>query len=245
MRKARVRKDKGRYHTIIRGVNKQNIFYEDSDKEYFLELMAKFGKKFAITYYTYVLMDNHVHLLFADKGNLLSKFMQILCSVYARYFNKKYDRIGHLFGDRFTSKIIIDDSHLLTALRYILQNPQKAGICKTKHYKWSSYKAFKKGSNLIDTKFILSMFASVSDFYDYVNEKNDDKELELELRPSEKHKEMIKKIKTILKTKSPIIKPDQPITEIRRKMKLLRNAGISIRTISRITGIGIHLIQTA
>ena len=245
MRKARVRKDRGRYHTIIRGVNKQDIFYDNADREYFLELMARFGKKFGIIYYTYVIMDNHVHLLFADNSNLLSKFMQIICSVYARYFNRKYDRIGHLFADRFASKIINDDSQLLTSCRYILQNPQKAGICRASKYKWSSYNAYRKGSSLVDTKLIMSMFTSLDKLYKYMDETNDDSCLEIELRPSERHEQMVIKIMNLLQSDTPLINPALPKNQIRQQMRILKNAGLSIRNISRITGIGTYLIQTS
>ena len=243
MRKARLFSQRGYYHVMIRGVNKQNIFYEDEDKEYFKYLMKKFGKKLKIVFHTYVIMDNHVHFLFYDRDKYLSKFMQILCSVYARYFNRKYDRVGHLFGDRFVSEPLDTNSSILSACRYILQNPEKAGICKASEYKWSSYNCYKRKQNLIDTSLITSFFKSINDLYKFMNENNEDDFIDIELRASEKQKAAIDLIKKILNSENPIIDPSLPKIEIIKKLQKLKQTRLSINTISRITGIGRYLIQ--
>lgn len=245
MRKSRLTAYKGYYHTIIRGVDKQNIFYEEGDKEYFMKLLEKYGKKHHIEYHCYVIMDNHVHILFKDKKNRLSKFMQTICSIYARYFNKKYDRVGHLFGDRFASEIVKDNSQFLTAVRYIIQNPQKAGICKASEYKWSSYNCYKCNQNFINTSFMKSLFNSIEEIYKFLEENNSDECLDIELRPSEKQNQIIDKIKYILQSNSPIIDPSLSKTQILYKIRLLKMHNISSRTIARITGIGRYLVRIA
>lgn len=243
MRKARQKSKAGYYHVMIRGVNKQDIFYDELDRIYFKLLMKKFGKKYKIRYHAYVLMDNHVHLLFDDFCDNLSSFMQVLCSVYAKYFNRKYDRIGHLYQDRFASETVENNGYLVVVCRYILLNPQRAGICKASEYKWSSYDSYKKKKSLIYKELIIEMFSSISKFYEYIEENNDDKCLELELRPSEKQAFYVETIKKILKKTNPIIQPDLPRNIILRKLKKLRAAGLSINVISRITGIGKYLVQ--
>ncbi len=245
MRKARQRSKSGYYHTMIRGVNKQDIFYDDADKSYFKKLMKKFGRKYKIRYHGYVLMDNHVHLLFDDFSNNLSSFMQVLCSVYAKYFNRKYDRIGHLFQDRFASEVIENNGYLVVVLRYILLNPEKANISKAKNYKWSSYWCYKKKDNLIHEGLIQGMFSSINQLYEFINKENDDECLEIELRPSEKHDFLIQKVKKILNSDNPIIPPDSPREEIINLIKKLRAAKLSIDMISRITGIGRYLVSLA
>lgn len=245
MRRARLRAKSGYYHIVIRGVNKQNIFFSTEDKEFFKKLLKKYGRRFKMIFHTYVLMDNHVHLLIEDPLNLLSEFIQIVASVYARYFNKKYDRIGHLYQDRFASEVIERNGYLVVVFRYILLNPQKAGICKANKYRWSSYNAYKKKDPLISTEKILSIFGSVENIYKYLEEKNDDECLDISLRPSEKEFAIVNKIKKLLKTENPIINPELSKKEISAKINLLRKNGISIRAISRITGISRGFIQYA
>ena len=127
---------------MIRGVNKQNIFLEDKDRQMFKRILFYYKRKLNCKIYAYCLMDNHVHLLFSDKEYVISDFMRNIGSVYAGEFNKKYKRVGHLFQDRFKSICVYDDVYLLRLIRYIHRNPERAGISKTEYYKWSSYKEY-------------------------------------------------------------------------------------------------------
>ena len=104
-------------------------------------------------------MDNHVHLIIYDKDAKISKIMQSIEIRYVSYFNLKYDRVGHLFQDRFHSKRIGDREYLKLACRYIHQNPAKAGISKTEKYKWSSYKEYIKTPEIINNKLLLLVFS--------------------------------------------------------------------------------------
>lgn len=243
MRKARKRTKIGFYHAIIRGVDKQNIFYSEEDKKFFKNLMRKYGRKYKILYHAYCLLDNHVHLLFENPKENLSEFMQVIASVYARYFNKKYDRIGHLYQDRFASEIIENNGYYVIALRYILQNAKKAGLCKSINYKWNSYHCYKLKKSLITRDKIFNIFGSLSNLIYFLSESNDDECLDMSLRPSEKEDYNIEKICKLLQSKTPIIKPDLPKSEIVAKIKLLKLHGLSIRTISRITTVGKWIVQ--
>lgn len=224
------------YHVVIRGVNKQNIFFYNEDKRFFLSLMNKYSKKLKVKIHAYCLMENHVHFLLSAKDKNLSSFMQVVTSVYARFFNKKYDRIGHLFQNRFVSEVILDENYYKIVLRYILLNPEKAQICKYSDYKWSSYKQYSKKSFLY-TKLIFSYFRNVLELQKFLNQYSNIECIDIELRRSEKEIYYIEKIKDILKSDSPLIPPDLPINQIKEKVKKLRAAKISIRTISRLTGI--------
>jgi REP element-mobilizing transposase RayT len=85
-------------------------------------------------------MDNHVHLLINEGDDEIGKIMKRINISYSYYFNKKYGRIGHLFQDRFKSEGIDSDAYLLSVVRYIHNNPVKAGLVKNiEEYKWSSY----------------------------------------------------------------------------------------------------------
>lgn len=245
MRKPRQYSKSGLYHVVIRGVNKQNIFFEDDDRKLFISLLKKYSKKTGIKVHAYCLMDNHAHLELEDENHSLSLLMQCLCSVYARLFNKKYDRIGHLFQERFASEIIEDESRFITIFRYIIQNPQKANISPADSYKWSSYKSYMHKKTFVYKDFLIEIFGSLKNLYNFLQQETNDQCLEIELRPSERASNYIDKIKSLLKTTNPIIKPDLPLDIIQNKVKILKNAGFSVRTIVRTTGISKYIVQNA
>ncbi len=247
MRKRRQYGKTGFYHVIIRGVNKQNIFNDEQDRKTYFLLIKKYSEKFEIKIHAYCLMENHVHLLVEDKNKNLSIFMQCSASTYARYYNRKYDRIGHLFQERFKSEIIKDLNYFKTVFRYIIQNPEKAGICDALSYPWSSKSYFQKTEqdSLIYSNFIKILFRDEISFITFISQNNNDICMETDLRPSERAAYYVDRIKNILQTNNPIITPDLPRSLLLDKIHLLRKEGISIRTISRITGIETWLIQQA
>lgn len=138
-RKARITSESGIYHIMIRGVNKQEIFVDEQDKIVFINLLTNAKEKYKFYLFSYVLMDNHVHMEIKEKDISISRIIQSIATSYAIYFNEKYNRIGHLFQNRFKSKPVESNDYLINLLRYIHQNPEKAGIQSTENYKWSSY----------------------------------------------------------------------------------------------------------
>lgn len=148
----------GFYHIIVRGVNRDVIFKDDLDRNKFLHLLKYYKAEVNCKIHSYCLMSNHVHLLIEDKNLKIGELMKNVTCVYAGEFNKKYDRVGHLFQDRFKSQNVEDQNYLLHLIRYIHRNPEKAGICKTEEYKWSSYNEVIYGSKFIDRDFILSIY---------------------------------------------------------------------------------------
>jgi len=169
----------GIYHIVIRGVNKQIIFYDDKDRKMFIRLLYYYRNKLNCKIYAYCLMDNHVHILFKDKEFLISDFMRNITSIYAGEFNKKYKRVGHLFQDRFKSIYVYNDDYLLRLIRYIHRNPEKAGICQTQDYKWSSYKEYTCTPRIIERDEVLLKFdiqkgKAIKKFKEFVSEKNEE-----------------------------------------------------------------------
>ena len=116
----------GYYHIVNRGVERRVVFKEASDYEHFEALMCNSLKSHGITLHNYCLMPNHYHLLIETSTGNLSKFMRQLNMNYAIYFNKKYNRVGHLWQGRFKSWYVTDEAYLYTLMRYIEQNPLKA-----------------------------------------------------------------------------------------------------------------------
>ena len=246
------------YHITVRGIDKQNIFFDEKDRYKFLEFIKDTKEKYNYEIYVYCLMDNHIHLVIYDKDEKVSKIMQSIEVRYAFYFNQKYDRTGHLFQNRFFSKKIEDREYLKMVCRYIHQNPLKAGIEKTEKYKWSSYKEYIEGAEIINSKLLLSVFSENMDeakqeFIRFHNANiNIDKKTEIEdimeyeLCEKITDDEIEKYICELLNINS-VHDILQYNTEIRNeklsKFKCFKN--ISISRLSRITGINRKMIERA
>ncbi len=148
------------YHVIVRGNNKQDIFFDEMDRNKFINDLSKTKEKYNYSLYAYVLMPNHVHLCIKDNESSISKIIQSLLVSYAEYFNKKYERIGYLFQDRFRSEPIENEMYLKNVIRYIHFNPEKAGIQRYYLYKWNSYAQYLSNTKgIVDKDEILNMFS--------------------------------------------------------------------------------------
>lgn len=146
------------YHVILRGNDKQDIFLDEQDYKKFIKELKNTKEKYECELYAYCLMTNHVHLVIYDKNNMLSKFMQSLEVTYSAYFSKKYGKNGHLFQNRFLSKVVETREYLMQVCRYVHQNPVKAKISTVDKYKWSSFKEYLYGEKIVSTKMLLSLF---------------------------------------------------------------------------------------
>ena len=146
------------YHVILRGNAKQDIFLDKQDYYKFFREICNTKEKYQYELYAYCLMTNHVHLILYDKNENLSRTLQSLTVSYSSYWNKKYERVGHLFQNRFLSKNVETKEYLKNLCRYVHQNPNKSGIAKMEEYQWSSYQEYTKKSKIVDKKQILLLF---------------------------------------------------------------------------------------
>ena len=139
-RTARKISETGIYHVMLRGINRQNIFEDDQDRLYFMSVLASCKKVSGFRLHAFVLMSNHIHLLLEPLDEPLDMIFRRIGTRYAVWYNRKYQRAGHLFQDRFRSENVSTVQYYQTVLRYILQNPMKAGMEKHPgEYRWSSY----------------------------------------------------------------------------------------------------------
>jgi putative transposase len=131
------------HHIMIRGVEGTLIFRQDPDREAFLLRLGELASLSGTRVIAWVLMGNHVHLLLFSGIKGVSHFMRRLLTGYAIYYNRRYQRKGHLFQDRYKSIICDQDSYLLELVRYIHLNPLRAGMLKSisdlDKYKWSGH----------------------------------------------------------------------------------------------------------
>lgn len=130
------------YHVTSRGNERKPIFQTDEDRELLLGILHKITEKFNWVYHAYCLMDNHYHLLIETPEGNLSKGMRQLNGVYTQAFNRRHNRVGHIFQGRYKAVLIQKDSHLLEVCRYVVLNPVRAGAVETpEDWPWSSYNA--------------------------------------------------------------------------------------------------------
>jgi REP-associated tyrosine transposase len=134
-------------HVIQRGINCCRIFLEDVDYWTFFRIVRRACSRYGIDFHTFTLMTNHVHLILTphDAGALAGAMRQV-GGRYVRYFNRKYERTGTLWNGPYRRWALTDANYLLTCMRYIEQNPVRAGIVAASgDYEWSSYRMLGMG----------------------------------------------------------------------------------------------------
>ncbi len=230
----------GFFHVVMRGNGKQILFEERADYRMFLHLLEEYSKETDVTVSAYCLMDNHVHLLICDKGNNMSVMMQKLGISYARYYNGKYERTGHLFQNRYRSEPVENELYLLTVFRYILNNPRKAGICPASAYEWSSYWLYQNDSSFVDTRLFRKMIGDKVQYRRFINAENEDECLEY----SNQGEEMAHRVmSSCLGCRSGTVLLSYDRAHRNEAIRKLRGHGLSVRQIERMTGISRSVIQ--
>ena len=239
----------GYIHIIERGVNHQDIFYHDSDYERFLEMLGELKEEMGFDVICYCLMSNHVHLLLHDKDRRFAAIMRMLASRYALYFNRKYERSGHLFEDRYRSRPIDTKAYLLACVAYIHNNPEKAHISSREKYRWSSFSDYVRDngeSTFCKTDFVRQLTGSREVFivmHDQQNPYTTLKEQCFEDRTGLKDGVVRDYLCEILGSEDPTcIQTLQP-TERDKILNDLKKLRISCGQISRITGISLYLVS--
>lgn len=248
MRVPRKKSNTNVYHVIIRGINRQDIFLDNQDFRKFLKELKRTKETYQYQLYAYVLMPNHAHFVIHDVHENLSTIIQSLNVSYSYYFNQKYERVGHLFENRFKSKNIEEESYLKNVVRYIHKNPENAGIIK--YYPWVSYHEYVQNKEgLTDKNFMMSLFnydiSNFKIFHENYN-KNEDLGNGYEMISKIEDEEAIKLMKEIAKEDNLIkiqnYNQDKKYEIIR---KFIQIEGISKVQISRILGISRATIDRA
>ena len=134
-------------HVMHRGINREQIFEDDDDHRVFLRIVRYGARVEGLDVHGFALMKNHYHLQATPRHALaLSRAIQRVHSDYSRYYNRKHQRTGTLWSHRARTVPIEDDRQWLTCLRYIEQNPVRAGIVsRPEDYAWSSYRVHALG----------------------------------------------------------------------------------------------------
>ena len=156
----------GIYHLTLRGNNRQPIFLDEADHQHFLVELDHARAHYPFRLLAFALMPNHVHLVVeASPQASVSDTMRQVAASYTRYFNDRYQRVGHLYQGRFYSNFVNRDAHLLEVTRYVHLNPFRARLAqRVIDYPWTSYKAYlgieRNPQPLVEPERILSLFGS-------------------------------------------------------------------------------------
>lgn len=244
-RRRRERSESGIYHVMFRGINQQIIFNDDEDYQKFLDILRECKTISECKIFAYCLMRNHVHLLLKVEKEELPQIMKRIGVRYVYWYNWKYSRRGHLFQDRYKSEVVEDDKYLLTLIRYIHQNPIKAGIAeKIKNYQYSSYIEYlRKDNTIADISFAIEMVGE-EEFIRFNNEENEDICMEYDYSDYKitdvEAKEIIRKISNCDNTEQFL---RLGAADRDRYIVLFKGTGMSIRQISRLTGVSFGIIR--
>jgi putative transposase len=164
------------YHVFNRGNNKQPIFMDDADYLNFIKrcklvlgkisdpkLNIKPLPEGCLDIVCYCLMPNHFHFLIKQNGDIgIDRFITKVCTSYAHFFNKKYERVGNLFQDAFKAKLVDTDTYLNYLSAYIHNNPPKPA-----EYSFSSFQDITglRSGTLCNTNILLGMFENNCETY--------------------------------------------------------------------------------
>lgn len=172
------------YHITSRGTERKKIYLDDRDRIAFLEILKDYHERYGIFIHSYMLMDNHYHLILETPDGNLLKVMHGINSRYTGYINRRYNRVGHLFQGRYKAILVDKDTYLLELSRYVHLNPVRAKIVdKPKDYKWSSYRGYigkDREDEWVEYSWVLSQFGkdkrrSQQKYKEYTEKEIDEK----------------------------------------------------------------------
>lgn len=259
-RKARVKSGTGIFHVMMRGINHQNIFEAPEDYYQFIATLDRMRFRYDddgtpsgrnCTYYAYCLMSNHFHLLIHEREEGVGETIKRIAGSYVYYYNRKYGRDGHLFRERFKSEPVNDMAYFTTLLRYIHQNPVKAGVVEhVKDYEFGSWGEY-EGS--VDSVFQICSVDTVLNRIPFeeldalVNELLADDINCMDIDDPSKRRPSDDQVWQMIIEKSGVknVSAFQQLNEEVKRgvLRELKNLGASHRQLERLTGIGRGIIQ--
>lgn len=250
----------GIYHVLMRGINRQVIFEDTEDYQYFMAVLERVGFQTDdeglrvgqnCTYYAYCLMSNHFHLLIREREEKISLTLKRIANAYVYYYNRKYQRSGHLFKERFRSEPVDNLDYFKTLLRYIHQDPVRVGlVARAEDYPYSSWGEYSgKVFPLARLCHVEAVLRRVS--FDEIQkmvcaplpEKTDILDIDREVN---RHQLSDEQVKQLLTQYSGAMNTSQfqQLERSRQVMAIraLREQGASIRQLERLTGLSRGLI---
>jgi REP element-mobilizing transposase RayT len=230
-------------HIVVRGIGKQILFENAADYNHYQKKLEQYCLETEVKASAFCLMDNHVHLLVKGEMDSIALLMKKIGVSYSGYYNKKYNRTGHLFQDRYLSEPVEAETYLLTVFRYILQNPQKAGICSTDKYRWSSYGIYENVPDFMDVSLLKELIGNRIQYEKFLLKGNDDQCLEYENKHDDEWAK--EEMKRCLGVSSGSELQTYSKNKRDEALQKLKDSGLTIRQIGRLTGFGRNIVQQA
>jgi len=259
-RQARQLSESQIYHVMLRGNEKKSIFIDEEDKNRFRNTIFEKRAEEAFYLYAYCIMDNHVHIVIKEGKDVISRIIKRVATSYAYFFNRKYKRVGHVFQDRFKSENVEDERYLLSVIRYVHQNPEKAKISKMSEYEWSSYRNYENANEnageMPEVKDILKLFSleinhAVQSFIEFNSHFKQGNFIDVDDEETSEYKITEGNINDYIK--SFLDSKDLEIKDLKKQVNreernnlvryLVKNSKLSKRRIAEVTGINRETVR--
>ena len=243
-RTARARSTVGLYHVLLRAAEGRMIFADDQDCTRFLDDLCRAREGDAFLLYAYCLMGTHAHLLIREASVPLETAFKRIGASYARYYNTRYNQTGRLFQDRFQSEPLNDNPHFLDAMRFICQNPVKAGLSKNMFsYPWLGCSGVTESRDLLYSPDVMKE-EKRRELVTFLRAPCEFAHLEVNgpgRLPDEKAAEQLARVANC---------PPAEIASLERPkrnaiLRMAHDAGLSIRQLARLTGLGKTVVERA
>ncbi|MDO4842737.1 MAG: transposase [Phoenicibacter congonensis] len=233
------------YNIGQKGMNDQDVFYDNQDRSRYLFFLRRACAKYDVVCLAVTLMSNHVHLILEGDLPKVELVFKSLGSTYVRWFNRKYDRCGALWNDRYYSRAIKDERQLLATAAYIFNNPVAARIVDSpEKYAWSSFCDLKNPSSNPRGYKTLDNAIGVQNLIDYTIDsakrkvaENERKSCEVIPKKPLSERRAIKVVRKFIKQKNFGRINELPIEKLRAMILKLLDLGSNITQISRVTAI--------
>ena len=242
---ARKKSATGIYHVMLRGNNKQTIFHTAEDYDHFLSLLNEKRKNNSLTLYAWCLMPNHVHLLIKEKDETLADIFRSMLSTFIKWYNAKYQRVGHIFQGRYESQPVEDRTYFLRVFRYIHRNPLEAKLCENMEaYRFSSFAYYFRSGRYQDHDVILNLMRKDElEQYHLAKDENEADFLDIERAEKLSEEEIVNSV-----LRSGFVNDIAHVNLLPRDLRtrilqMMLRAGISYRRIHELTGVSMSIIR--
>ena len=159
-------------HIMIQGINREYIFNKEKDAKIYLNILKEKIKKIDVYIISYCMMNNHAHfLVYTEDMDSFSKFMHKINLLFAQMYNKKENRCGVLFRNRYRTEPIYNKKYIVNCIKYIHNNPVKAKMVSAcEEYKYSSYSDYINNTGVTESKIVKEIFGSKCNFKEIFEE---------------------------------------------------------------------------
>ncbi len=252
-RKAREKSKSGIYHVVIRGNNGQNIFFDEEDKQEFLNTLFFCRQTDGFLLFAYALFDEHAHFIIREESVNVANILKHITTKYVRWHNKKHGEHGRLLHDRYLSEPVDTEEDLMRSIRYVTVHGQQFhGTQSFDVEPWNSYKEYKDlNTDKVESDIIFGLLADESEegamlFKAFLGLKSQDEFIDI---GTERIMLSDDRIRDIVIEKYGIEDGSLEGIEKERQTEILRELksinGISIRRLARATGLTKFVVEKA